>query len=86
LYRERLLLARNYLLYLFQKDRFVRRADVNELAHLPSNLSKNLFEEIAFYEEEKGWRLKLDPDMEFTRKHIEVMNKQNQKIDREGKT
>ena len=64
----------------------MNRSDVNELARLPSNLSKNLFEEIAFYEEGKGWRLKLDPDLEFTRKHVELMNKQAQKIDREGKT
>jgi hypothetical protein len=85
IYKNRVLDARNYLLYLFQRVSLVKRSIFNEVARLPLDLSKTMLEEIACIEpESRSWVLKLPEDKDFIRTYPDIVTRQKKLLEAEG--
>lgn len=72
----RILNARNHLLYLFACSESVNRMEFNQVAKLPLDLSKFLFEEMAVLDKSRNaWTLKLPSQTDFIKRNGPLLKK-----------
>lgn len=84
IYEGRVKDARNFLLYLFQQKDHVERSGFNQVARLPLEMSKGLFEEIATLNKDRKWKLKIHPDPAFVNENQVLIQSQQMKVKENG--